>query len=295
MAQGARVREDTDALLHHPEVVRVIRAIMLVFRLPEQNRGDDIADVQERALKTTPPGERPTDIPGWKALVRKVAYNVGREKVKELCRHGKYNKGATDGADDHAKASLSILEPHERAKIREIVEEVLREEAGGKHTGAMLGDMMTGAPPRETAKDAGIPSSQMRKKTSALRELMRNRFVQAGIGVATLLAVFGGGFAGYDYYEQVQLDQSFDATCAPPRTWHRSVEWLPLYDLPPADKAAALRDKATGECAAKDWEGCQRDLDMAAVWDPSGEKLPDVKAMRQTLDGMFSAKPRLHY
>jgi hypothetical protein len=282
-------------LLHHPEVVRVIRAIMMLFRIPEQDLEDAIGDVQQRALETTPPAERPTDIPGWKALVRKVAYNVGREKVKALCRRGKYNKGPTDGADDHAKSSLSILEPHERAKIREIVEEVVREEAGGKHTSAILGDLIAGAPPRETAKDAGIPSSQMRKKTSKLRELMRNRFVQAGIGVAAFALLVGGGVTLWEHQQQVELEESFDANCAPPRTSHRSVERLPLYDLPPEDKAANLRDQAAGECAAKQWIECARDLDMAQAWDPSGEKLPEVRAMRITLNLMLEAKPRLRH
>jgi hypothetical protein len=292
MAQGARGREDTDALLNHPEVVRVIRAIMIQFRIPEQDMGDAIGDVQTRAIETTPPEKRPKEVPGWKALTRKVAYNVGREKVDELCRRGKYNKGPTDGADDHANSLSMLLEPHERAMIRDIVEQAIREAAAGKDTGAILGDMMTGTPPREMAKDAGIPSSQMRKKTSKLRELMRNRFVQAGIGVAAFALLAGGGVAAWDYQQQVELQESFDANCAPPRKWLRSVEWTPLLDLPPEDKAANLRDLAAGECAAKHWEECADDLDTAAAWDPSGEKLPEVQAMRKTLNLMFEAKPR---
>jgi hypothetical protein len=293
MAQGApRAPSDTDALLHHPDVVRVIRAIMVEFRIQDQDLKDRVADVQERALETTEPGKRPTDVPGWKALVRPTAYNVGREIVRELCTRGKYNDGPTDGADDHARSSRSILEPHECAKIREIVEAVLREQAGGKHTGVILGGIMTGAPPRELAQDTGVPSSQMRKKTSALRELMRNRFVQAGIAIATLGLLAVGGVAGWEHQQQVDLEQSFDANAAPPRDSHRSVEWVPLHDLPPEEKAAILRDKAIGECAAKQWEACANDLDTAKAWDATGEQLPEVQALRKTLNVIFDAKPR---
>src|ERR1700757_4071362 len=98
MAQGvSRGPADTDALLHHPEVLRVIRAIAIQFGFrTEQDIEDFVGDVEKRTLEVTPPGERPTDVPGWKALVRKVAYNVGREKVKARCRLGKYILGPTD-------------------------------------------------------------------------------------------------------------------------------------------------------------------------------------------------------
>jgi hypothetical protein len=38
-----------------------------------------------------------------------------------------------------------------------------------------------------------------------------------------------------------------------------------------ADKAAALRDKAATECAAKNWKACLEDLDAAKALDPRGE------------------------
>jgi hypothetical protein len=292
---SAHAPADTDALLHHHEVVRVIRAIMLEFgiRAPEDVK-DGIADVQTRALEVTPPGERPTDIRGWKALVRKVAYNVGREIVDRLCRRGKLNAGPTGKTDAHgAKSARSILEPHERATIRAIVEDVLREQAAGQLTDVLLAGMMTGAPPREMAQDAGIPSSQMRKKSSAFRDMMRNRFVRAGLSVAAIALLSMGGVEAYEHHQQVQLQESFDANCAPLREWHRSVEWLPLYTLPPADKAEVLRARAIDECGRKDWWPCAKDLDAAKAWDPSGEQLPEVRALRRTLDGMFEAKPRL--
>lgn len=291
MAQGARVRDEADALLYHPDVVRIIRAIMIVFRFPEQDLGDRVGDVQERFLDTTPPDERPKELPGMKAMIRKVAYNVGREKVKELVRHGKYDKGPTEGADDQAKSLRAFLEPHEEAKIREIIEQIIREEAAGKHTGVILGDMMVGAPPRETSKDTGIPSSQMRKKTSQLRKLLRNRLVQAGISVAALLAVFGGAFAGYEHKQELDREASFDANAAPPPDMHRTVEWAPLHGLPPEDKAAALREKAVAACANKEFERCENELDMAQMWDPTSDKLPEVIALRKTLS-QFEAKPR---
>jgi DNA-directed RNA polymerase specialized sigma24 family protein len=289
----ARAPADTDALLHHPEVVRVIRAIVLEFGIRDQDAEDGIADVQMRALETTEPRDRPTDVRGWKALVRKVAYNVGREIVGRLCRRGKVNAGPTDGADEHAtKSERSILEPHERAAIRAIVEDVLRAQAGGKHTGVMLAGMMTGAPPREMAQEAGIPSSQMRKQSSAFREMMRSRLVQAGVSIALITLLSMGSVKGYEHHQQVQARESFDSNAAPPREWHRSVEWVPLHTLPPAEKAAALREMAIDECGRKLWEQCASDLDMARAWDPSGEALPEVRELRKTLNRMFEAKPR---
>jgi hypothetical protein len=295
MAQAvARVPADTDALLHHSEVLRVIRAIAIEFGIrAEQDIEDFVGDVQKRALETTPPGERPTDVPGWKALVREVAYNVGRETVKMLCRRGKYNIGPTDRADDHAtKSSQSILEPHERAAIRAIVEEVLREQAGGRHTGVALAGIMTGAPPREMAKDAGISPGLMRKQTSKLRKVLRNRFVMAGIALAGVSVLALGGVEGFHQYQAAQQADSFDANCAAPR-WEPMTDEPPRFrDLPDSDKAARLREQATDECGRKDWEPCARDLDMARLYDPSIDEQPDVQAMRKLINTYFSAKPR---
>ena len=65
-----------------------------------------------------------------------------------------------------------------------------------------------------------------------------------------------------------------------------------LRDLPDADKAAQLRERALADCAQKNFEGCAIDLDMAKSYDRTGEDLPEVKAARDLLARFLSTKPR---
>lgn len=295
MAQGdARIPADTDALLHHPDVVRVSRAIAYAFGFrTEHDIEDFVGDVEERALKVTKPRKRPTEVSGWKALVREVGKYVGREKLKALSRRGKSIVGPTDGADDHVSAPTELdLDALERAAIRAIVEEVLREQAGGKHTAVMVAGFMTGAPPREMAKDAGISPAAMRNSTSKLREVLQNKFVRAGLALAGLSLFVWGGVEGFHQYQVAQDAQSFDANSALPRR-ERTIDEPPrARDLPDTDKAAQLHDKAVDACGRKDWSHCADYLDMARMYDPSITQLPDVQAMQKLLNTYNSAKPR---
>lgn len=283
---------DTDALLHHPDVVRVIRAILVQFGIHDQDLEDGIADVQKKALESKPKGKRPTTIADWKKLVRKIAPNVGRDILRKLYARGQWNSGPTDGADDHAASDGSLLEPHELALIRSIVEEVRREQAGGKHTDVMLAGMMTGAPPREMAKEAGIPSGQMRKKTSDLRILLRGRLLAVGISVAGAALICWGSVAGYEHHQAQVQAASFDANCAAPPAVPKTLEPPRERDIPDVDKAAVLRDRAAEDCAQKDYGACAEDLERASFYDPAGDKLPAVKALRDMLNRMYSTKPR---
>ncbi len=291
MATGGHT-QDTDALLNHPDVVRVIRAILRQYAWQDQDVGDGVGDVQKLALEKTQPGKRPTTVDAWKSLVRLVAYDYVFDLLRKIYTHGKRDMGLTDGADDHAAPS-SKLDPADRAKVRALMEQVQRERAGGKHTDVMLDGLMTGAPPREMAQDAGINPAAMRKQSSSFRALLQTRLGKVGITAAALAALVlavRGAEEGWDAYQSSQ--QTFDSEAIPPPPGIMVDQPPRPRDIPNADKAAVLRDKALAECAQKDWLHCSRDLDMAMAYDPTGETLPEVQAARKVLAVVFSAKPR---
>jgi len=286
--------ENTDALLHHPDVLRVIRAIFMAFGFLPQDIEDGIGEVEKRALEKNPPGKRPTTVEGWIKVARQQAYDVAREWLRMHYSHGKRDVGLTDGADDHALPDSDLLDPYDRAMVRQVMEEVRRELAGGKHTDVMLEGLMTGAPPREMAKDAGIKPAQMRKATSEFRSLLRSRLAVVGISLAGAALICWGSVEAYEFHQEQVQGQSFDANCAVPPPVQMRDEPPRVRDLPPEDKAAELRERGLAECAQKDWVHCSEDLDAAQIYDRAGEDLPEVKAARDLLARFFSTKPRFH-
>jgi hypothetical protein len=284
--------EDTDALLHHPDVLRVVRAIFVAFGFRDYDIEDGTGEVEKRALEKNKPGERPTTVEGWIKVARQQAYDVAREMLRTHYSRGKRNAGLTDGADDHASPDSNLLDPNERARVREVVDEVRREMAGGKHTDVMLAGLMTGAPPREMAKDAGIKPAQMRKATSEFRGLLRSKLAVVGISLAGAALICWGSVEAYEFHQEQVRGESFDANCAIPPPVQMRDEPPRMRDLPREDKAAQFRERGLAECAQKDWEHCSNDLDVAAMYDRSGEDLPEVKAARAQLALFFSTKPR---
>jgi DNA-directed RNA polymerase specialized sigma24 family protein len=255
----------SDGLFYEPAVLEVVRAILVSKGIrAEPDLEDAIGDVVlaciEHVRRT---GRPPEDVAGALAIARPVASAEGVDAARRRVRRGKSNQGLTAEADEHARELAPSIDPVDEQRMLAAIRQALKDEQI-----EALSDVGAGVAHAELAAEGGTSAAAMRKRVQKSREKAQGALSSKGYFVAGgFAALLASSIAVYVAVEQ----RPIPVTSPPP-----SIEQL-------RERAAEQRRLAAGTCQAKNWDDCERALDVAARMDAEGERSPEVAAMREAI------------
>jgi DNA-directed RNA polymerase specialized sigma24 family protein len=181
---------ETDKLLYHPEVTKIVYAVLRASGMREQLLEDGHHDVCERALCAS---NRPDTLEGWKKLARKVAKAYGIDKIRERTTVGRTrdHAGPTDKADDHdANAGYRPRWTlHDAKKAIDIVWVMIDAGALPQDFEQFLDAVQAGTPHEEIAKEMGLSPERYRKALWKGRTDIMAALTKAGLGSLAVAGV----------------------------------------------------------------------------------------------------------
>ena len=246
--------KETDALLHHPDVTRVIRAVLMSTGLRDHLLEDGIQQTYLLALKSTRKNP-PDTILRWQKVCRAVAKKHGISELRKRIAHAKRNVGPTGDVDDHAaNAGLRPRwEAHDAKKALEVLFLLLDEGVFPANFEAILDAVQAGEKHAEIARQAGLTEAAVGKRLWAARVVFRQRLLYAGLGG---LAVVGMVYAAYMKVETnhvVRSDRPDAGTTLAPTSRPPEV----LVDTHAA-QIAAMRAEAEEAARKSQWQVCAK-------------------------------------
>ena len=293
----------SSALFRHPDVVKVIRAVLMSKGISHEDPlADGIADViakaHARVMKT---GRPPADVKEAIPIVRSIAEKHTSGMRRDYARGKKVIAGPTGEADEHAPESIGGMAPSDAKRIVQAVVEELA--AGGAVTTLdTLHDIGAGVPQNELADEQGISPAALRKRVQTTRERVIERLTrQKLIGLVSAGVAIGAlGIAIFFFVRSHNPEQEAQHTPAPAPSAVPSQVPVVVMPTPEEREARQYRDRAKVLCARQSWGECGLELDTAKMLDPKGEDTPEVKAERAAIDEGekgwddpgFNAKPR---
>jgi DNA-directed RNA polymerase specialized sigma24 family protein len=260
-----------------PEVQRAIAACLRAGGVAPR----DVADVaQDVTLELLVARVVPADMPGCLALARDIAAKRAIDVLRKHKRRGRYDTGATDGADDHAAGDDAAGDADaalDRARQLALIDEKRADGTLGDKAARMLQLDAEGLSAPEIARDLGLAPQTVRNTLSAVKRDLRAEWMRRvgswGGGALLLLVVLG-----LAAQEPGGVTAPFPGEPAP-----SGEAPAPEPSQERAATAAELRSRAIEECRTWALPACERDLDEARALDPAGESAPAVQAARRAV------------
>ncbi len=244
------------ALFLHPDVLKVVRAILTRYGVPTQELEDAMQDVVLACLEYVRETSRdPEDTRAAIAIVRRIATRDAIDAARKRRSRGTQNVGLTPDPDDHAQPARRKLDDAEKARILAI----LREEMTDEEIELLIA-RGAGVPHAEIAAEAGISPAASRKNAERTRKkaqglLQARGYWTAGASFAALLG--GVALIFWVVREPDNVAQSR------------------------AQYAAEQRRFAAQACHERKWDECEKALDRATNVDPEGDQAAEVKTLRE--------------
>jgi hypothetical protein len=266
----------SEELFNHPEVKKVIRAILVSKGMrSEQELEDGVADVvlacieEVRAKKKQPP----KDVAEAKAFARPVAGGDGMDAARKRNRRGVRNVDSTGTPDDYADEPASSMDPIDRKRALEAVAEVVP-----AHKLELLADVSAGAKRRELAAEHSISGSAMGHRLGGIFKTARGALVAKGFGALLAIVILLVVGARWRANDQEAHNQPPDVPSS------RSVPTqVPVDQLSPPVRAAGYRNRADGYCKTRNWDLCEKALDKAQEIDPASEASDQARELREVI------------
>jgi DNA-directed RNA polymerase specialized sigma24 family protein len=266
-----------EQLLQHPEVAVAINRVLGTYGF-RQDLEDGRHTVLLMALEWK--GERPTTLRGTKALCIVLAHRHGASTYRRLKRREKRgHAGLTDREDEHFVLGDTRFDVLDVKKLVEMLRASVPE-----HTVEAFEDIAVGTAQTEIAADRGVPHRKVRKDIEEGRKKFQKAVLLSGLGV--LLAA-GAMVLLYMHGRVTPGEEAHPTPSAPPS--QVLVQEEPAV-TPKKEQAAKLRQQASSACAARHWQECSDELDLAYALDPDGEMLPGTKQVRDQADHGMAAK-----
>jgi hypothetical protein len=293
----------SEELFFHPDVVRVVRAVLVERGVRhEQDLEDGIGNVVKTCIEYVRETRRPpADVKEACTISRGVANLSGKSAVRKTTTRGKTNVGLTDAADEHhADAIESDLDPLDVKRALEIAQQELAK-AGTGVTLETFGDIAAKTKQKQLAEEQGVSHAAMRKRVEKARKTILQRMAEGDMRVLlppaaiALLAV-----VALLWMRNASLNEEAQHTPAPTPSTLPSQIPVVVMPTPEEREAREYRAKAKLLCAAENWGECRLELDTAKMLDSKGEDTPEVKAERAAIeeatkgwdDPQLNAKPR---
>jgi RNA polymerase sigma factor (sigma-70 family) len=250
------VSKETDDLLHHPDVLAVIRAVLRMTGMRSDLLEDGVQEVLTRAWAATA-GDRPDTIDRWKKICRPIAKKYGIDELRKRTARQKRNVGLIGNPEDYASEKYVRPRWDERdaRKALDLLSMMLDEGVLPRDFETYLDAIQAGEPYDKIAREAGLSDVAFRKQLFRARKRFGTRLALSGLGG---LAVIGAIVLGYPYVDPHAVAHhpgpatSADAGPAGARNAPPPSIMVDTHE----PEIAALRAKAEAAAEAKNWREC---------------------------------------
>ncbi len=256
-------------LIVHPVVVRAIGGLLFVAGIPAQERGDGVADVQVRVLRSLhrkPDFLWPKTVESMKGLSVRctLSYLIDRQRKATRRRRLGDVGVVVENPDDHEAQTRRPSERHplDLQKVRTIVRAYLEQSNMPAEDARILEGLLNDEDQAQIGKEIGLSHQQVRDRVRKFRTAFRIEAAALGAGalaVFLFLRALGGPHV--------------------PR-YYPHAEDVALKDASPQQIAADLRERARPSCRNAKWAPCLALLNAAADLDPDGDGADEIQAVR---------------
>jgi DNA-directed RNA polymerase specialized sigma24 family protein len=246
---------DPFAMLNDVGVVKPLRGKLLRLGVAFQDRGDAVAEVQARAIKSTHGKRLPATVEEWRNLCLTIAKRMIITDCRRQERRGRWHAGLCEKPDDTTPPEPEPWRrnPAEAAEYLRILKAQFEAGEMPEHGETILQRTADGETARRIGKDLGLSQRAVEKRLERMRKLFSAKLASLGMLVMMLLvAIF---FA-------MPME---------------SVVSRPL----PQETPEMLRHEALEACDAAQWRECLDELDAAKSLDPAGDDAPEIRDARE--------------
>jgi hypothetical protein len=275
--------KETDELLHHADVIKVIRAVLITTGLRGDLLGEAVRDVEVKAWVATS-RDRPDSIVRWKKICRKIAKRHGIDALRKRIAFQGTHLGLTGDADLHAaspdyRPGWDVPDANKAVKLLFLM---IDEGVLPTDFDAYLDAVHAREPQAIMAREAGLSEKQYRKVLWTGRQLLMQRFSAAGLGSLAVVGVLYLVLLRNPQAPIAHHDTPTGMTDAAPSTPIAPRPAPPpkaLVDTHPLDPAA-LRQQAEVAAYVQDWSRClllYREIDRLER--DGGRKSEDLRSL----------------
>jgi len=248
---------ETDKLLHHADVLKVILAVLTVYGMRGEAKRDGSQEVLTRAFAAK--GKRPETVEEWKRLIRKVASRYGIDELRKRKTWEKLHVDVPDQADAYSSAANYRPRWDERdaRKGVDLLWMMMDEGLLPKDFDVFLDGISAGVSQRELALEAGMPEELYTKQQWRGRQRFMAKL--SAVGLAGLMVV-GAFFFVFIYVDPNRIahhgtDVLADAGPPGPGGGREPLPPQVMVDTHKAE-VAKLRAQIGEAASAKDWKKC---------------------------------------
>lgn len=170
--------------LPHPEVARGICGVLVAYGYTQNDLQDGLQDVYLKALRAFRRIKPPADLPGMKALCRKMARDMAIDRLRKAARRERDFVGLCEDPDEFTP--LEYGAPRQRdavdaARHLEVLAQLFRDRCMPEHGVDILEGIASRCTMQEVAEDLGITMWAVKGRLDTMRDAYRARLARLGM------------------------------------------------------------------------------------------------------------------
>jgi RNA polymerase sigma factor (sigma-70 family) len=169
--------------LPHPDVAKGVCGVLVAYGYTPNDLQDGLQDVYLKALRAFRRIKPPTDLPGMRALCRKMARDMAIDRLRKAARRERDFVGLCEDPDEFTPLDYGAeqRDPVDAARQLEVLAQLFRE--GGMPEAGV--DILEGIASRctmqEVAEELGITMWAVKGRLDTMRDSFRARMARLGL------------------------------------------------------------------------------------------------------------------
>lgn len=170
--------------LPHPEVARGICGVLVAYGYAQNDLQDGLQDVYLKALRAFRRIAPPADLPGMRALCRKMARDMAVDRLRKAQRRERDFVGLCEDPDEFTPLEYGAPEqrdPVDAARQLEVLAQLFRQGLMPEHGVDILEGIASRCTMKEIGDELGITDRAVEGRVGTMRDLYRHRMARLGL------------------------------------------------------------------------------------------------------------------
>jgi len=170
--------------LPHPEVAKGICGVLVAYGYTQNDLQDGLQDVYLKALRAFRRIKPPADLPGMRALCRKMARDMAIDRLRKAGRRERDFVGLCEDPDEFTPLEYGApkqRDPVDASKQLEVLAQLFRQGLMPEHGVEILEGIASRCSMREIGEEIGITRRAVEGRLGTMRDLYRHRMARLGL------------------------------------------------------------------------------------------------------------------
>jgi RNA polymerase sigma factor (sigma-70 family) len=169
--------------LPHPDVAKGICGVLVAYGYTPNDLQDGLQDVYLKALRAFRRIAPPADLPGMRALCRKMARDMAIDRLRKAQRRERDFVGLCEDPDEFTPLEYGAeqRDPVDAARQLEVLAQLFRDRRMPEHGVDILEGIASRCTMQEVAEDLGITMWAVKGRLDTMRDAFRGRLAKLGI------------------------------------------------------------------------------------------------------------------